>query len=278
MDSSIKIGFIGAGNIAQAIGICIIKKNLLPPNQIYVSAPSERNFQKWKELGVNTTHNNYEVILQCNIVFLAVKPQNIHSVIIDLSMSKNELDFDRLIISIIAGLSLKALDLMLRSVLQRYSLIKAIPNISIIVGKGTTVICDDEDKPASEYNIKLVKMIMSAGGICEIIPESLMNAASAVSGSGVAFVYSIIEALSDGAVKQGIPRILSYKLAAHTLLGAAEMVLETNEHPAVLKDKVCSPGGTTISGIHALEKGGLRSSLMDAIEATTNKAFELDKK
>ncbi|XP_065213208.1 pyrroline-5-carboxylate reductase 3 [Planococcus citri] len=275
-DTQVRIGFIGAGNMAQAIGFTLIDKGLIEPSQINVSAPSKRNFKKWDESGVNTMHDNGQLILNSDIIFLAMKPQYIDHALKDLHISADQWTFSKLVVSVIAGFSLETLHEKLRPVLFDYRLIKAIPNTALLVGAGFTAICPDPG--ATEDDIELITKIMSAGGSYEIVPEHLMHAMSALSGSGIAYLFNVIEALSDGAVKQGIPRSLSYKVAAQTVIGAAQMVLQTGEHPAVLKDNVCSPGGMTICGVHALEQGGLRASLINALEASTHKSMDMNKK
>ncbi|KAF5270403.1 hypothetical protein FQR65_LT05591 [Abscondita terminalis] len=146
----------------------------------------------------------------------------------------------------------------------------------LLVGEGCSVYCPGQQ--ATEDDIKLVKKIFQTSGICELVPESLISAAGALAGSGPAFIYIIIEALSDGGVKLGIPRQTATTFAAQTVLGAAKMVLETKRHTGALKEEVTSPGGTTIAGIHALERGCLRGTLIDALEASAQRSIEMAKK
>ncbi|XP_011300951.1 pyrroline-5-carboxylate reductase [Fopius arisanus] len=265
------IGFIGGGNMARAIAVPLIKKGFVQAKNIWVSARTEKTLEFWKDLGVNTTLHNIEVCTNCQTVVLAVKPQFLNDALRTIEFPAA----DNLWISVIVGITIDSLvERFLRYTHQKnVRLIRTLPNTPLAVGKGITVysclpeVIDSRDS-------KLVEAIFSKSGVVERIDESMMNAVSALSGSGPAYAYLMIEALADGAVKNGVPRALANKLAAQMFVGAGEMVLQMGKHPGQLKDEVCSPGGTTIAGVHALETSGVRGSLMNAIDAAVQRANE----
>nr|CAH7716323.1 unnamed protein product [Callosobruchus chinensis] len=158
----------------------------------------------------------------------------------------------KLFVSVLAGVTMEQLE----NCQLEARIIRVMPNTPMMVGEGCTVF--SPGPKATEHDIKIVKSILSVSGVCKQVPESLINAVGALSGSGPAFVYLMIEALADGGVKMGIPRAMALEFASQTVLGAAKMVKDTGKHPAELRDEVCSPGGTTITGIHAMERGGVR--------------------
>ncbi|XP_077273470.1 pyrroline 5-carboyxlate reductase isoform X3 [Temnothorax americanus] len=162
--------------------------------------------------------------------------------------------------------------LKLSTIVTSPRIIRSMPNTPMMVGEGITVYCSNN---AESKDLELIDMLFSYIGMSQNVPESLMNGIGGVSGSGPAFAYLVIEALADGAVRMGVPRPMATKFAAQVLVGAGKMVLETGRHPGQLKDEVCSPGGTTITGIHAMEVGGVRGSIMNAVEAAVNKTNEL---
>ena len=201
------------------------------------------------------------------MIVLAVKPQGMATVLAEL---KPLVTPDHLIISIAAGISLAT---MADGLGPGRRLARVMSNTPALVGAGASAYClGSEARPEDET---LVRTFMEAVGTAYPIPETLMDAVTGLSGSGPAFVYAIIEALSDGGVKVGLPREIATALAAQTVVGAARMVLETGQHPGFLKDQVASPGGTTIAGLHALERGALRATLMDAVEAAARRSAEL---
>lgn len=274
-----EIGFIGAGNMAQAIGLAFIKKGICDAKNLIVSAPSENNKKPWRDLGVAVTTDNNVVFCNSKIVFLATKPQYMNEVVSKLY--KNTLGLPlKIIISIMAGITLSTLQEIFLSILRPSNIFKVMPNTPSLVGEGFSAISYPNEANSEEIaeNLPTVKLLMSAVGGVEVIPESLMNAAGAVSGSGPAYAFLIIEALADGGVKQGLPRDLAVRLAASTMAGASRMVLETGKHTGQLKDMVTSAGGSTIAALHALEKGGVRSAMMDAVEAATKRSKEMGEK
>ncbi|XP_066993217.2 pyrroline-5-carboxylate reductase 3 isoform X2 [Anabrus simplex] len=269
------IGFIGAGNMAWAIGGGLIKSGNIKASQIFVSAPTEGHLGMWREVGAHTTHLNGEVVEKSDTIFLAMKPHYLDAALEDVRKTLSKPLSGKLFVSILAGVKLSVLQDKVNAVVSNARVVRVMPNTPVMVGSGCSVFCGG--RTATSHDMEVVRQILSAGGICEQIPESMMDAVGGLSGCGPAYVYLMIEALSDGAVKMGVPRAMATQFAAQTVLGAANMVLQTGKHPGQLKDEVCSPGGTTITGIHAMEKGRVRCALMDAVEAATMKSMELGK-
>ncbi|KYN17429.1 PREDICTED: pyrroline-5-carboxylate reductase 1, mitochondrial-like [Trachymyrmex cornetzi] len=270
---SIKVGFIGGGNMASAIGAGLIRRGILNPDNVWVSSRTDRTHGFWKDLGAHATLKNNEVVKNCDIVFLTVKPHMLDDALETIVERKAGEKFEtKLFISVLAGVSLDVLYIKLSAFVISPRIIRSIPNTPMMIGEGITVYCSNN---AEIKDLELVEMLFSHIGMSQIVPESLMNSIGGLSGSGPAFAYLIIEALADGAVKMGVPRPMATKFAAQVLVGAGKMVLETGRHPGQLKDEVCSSGGTTITGIHAMEKGGVRGSMMNAVEAAVNKTNEL---
>jgi pyrroline-5-carboxylate reductase len=217
--------------------------------------------------GVFVTDSNGTVVEQSDVIVLAVKPQNMAEV---LQSIRQGVTGERLVISIAAGVSLATIAAGLGA---ERRLARAMPNTPALVGEGASAYSlGPHALPADDA---VVRQCLGAVGRAFRVPETLLDAVTGLSGSGPAFVYMMIEALSDGGVRVGLPRDVATALAAQTVLGAARMVLETGEHPGALKDQVASPGGTTIAGLHALERGGVRAALMDAVEAATRRSTEL---
>ncbi|CAH0553750.1 unnamed protein product [Brassicogethes aeneus] len=272
-----KIGFIGGGNMAKAICEGIVKKNIIKYSQVYISAARNESLEYWQKKGAHATTINGSVVDEADIIFLAVKPHILPEAIANILDYKNEKDKSyksKLFVSILAGITIAQLERALDFTENR--IIRVMPNTPMMVGEGCTVFCPGQR--ATESDVNVVKTILEVSGVCKQVPESLINAVGALSGSGPAFVYLMIEALADGGVKQGIPREMAVQFAAQTVLGASKMVLDSGKHTGQLKDEVCSPGGTTITGIHALEKAGVRGALMDAVEAAAKKSAELGEK
>lgn len=271
-----KIGFIGGGNMGKAICQGMLRKGIVKASQIYVSGPRLTTLAPWKSFGAHVTTNNGEIVNEADVIFLSVKPHilpvAISSVLQTYTPGKAT---NKLFISVLAGTTLEALENILSNI-EGARVIRVMPNTPLLVGEGCTVYCPGQH--ATEADIKLVQSIFEVSGICELVPESLINVIGALSGSGPAYIYLVIEALSDGALKLGLPRAIATKFAAQTVLGAAKMVLETGQHTALLKEEITSPGGTTIAGLYALEKGRVRASFMEAIDAATQRSIELGHK
>ncbi|XP_066140921.1 pyrroline-5-carboxylate reductase 3 [Euwallacea fornicatus] len=271
-----KIGFIGGGNMAKAICEGIIKKGLSNYQQIHVSGPNIDNLEWWAKRGAHVYTENGRVVEHADVVFLAMKPHILPSAIVNVHETLNLPVHSKLFVSILAGIQLEQLTNVLSPIEDCARIIRVMPNTPMMVGEGCTAFCPGSK--ATPRDIELVKAILDVSGVCKQVPESMINAIGALSGSGPAFIYLIIEALADATVKQGIPRAMAIEMAAQTTLGAAKMVLETGRHTAILRDEVCSPGGTTIAGIQALENGGVRAAMFNAIEAASKRAAELGHK
>jgi pyrroline-5-carboxylate reductase len=219
--------------------------------------------------GVKAAASNLVVTSACDVLVLAVKPQTVPAVLAEI---RSGIGPRHLVISIAAGITLQALA---DGLGLETRLVRVMPNTPCLVGASATGYA--AGTAATEADVALVGRLFGAVGTAFALPEKLLDAVTGLSGSGPAFVYVMIEALADGGVRMGLPRDVALALAAQTVLGSAKMVLETGTHPAALKDAVASPGGTTIAGLHALERGGARAALIDAVQAATLRAQELGK-
>ena len=265
---NLKIGFIGSGNMAQAIIGGMIDSNLVSKDNIYATAVSDKTINLVKEkYGVNTSKDNKDVANKTDIIFLAVKP-NVYKTVID--EIKDVVDENKLIVTIAAGQTIENIEDMFGRELR---IIRTMPNTPALVGEGMGLIT--ANKKATNEDIENVVKIFNSFGKSEIVEEALIDTAGSLSGCGPAYTYMYIEALADAAVESGVKRDLAYKLAAQMVLGSAKMVLESGEHPGKLKDNVCSPGGTTIKGVNSLEQAGFRGVVIDALLASINKTLEM---
>ncbi|MCM3603587.1 pyrroline-5-carboxylate reductase [Robertmurraya korlensis] len=263
-----KIGFIGCGKMGQAILMGLTTKSNIERNLIRVSAKTETTLTKVKELfGVQTTTNNKDIGNWADIIVIAVKP-DLHKEVIE--EIRAEISSNTILVTIAAGISLQFLE---QAFGRPVKVVRAMPNTPSLVGEGMTALCFHE-LVLNDERVRVSHIFESLGQV-EVFPESLMNSIPAISGSSPAYVYMMIEALADGAVKQGIARDKAYKMAAQAVLGAAKMVLETGLHPGVLKDQVCTPGGATIEAVAALEETGFRASILSAMESCTEKVIKL---
>lgn len=262
-----KLGILGIGNMGEAILKGLVRTDIFSKNDIYINrrGESERNAIA-STYGVHASNSSLELINACDYILLAVKP--IHCA--DLLAPLQDALENKVVISIIAGWNF---DLLQKHLPKNTHIIRAMPNTPIAVAEGMTLISDQHSATAEELSV--ATSVFSCSGEAIVVEDHIFNAASSISGCGPAFVYMFIEALADGGVRLGVPRKLAYQLAAQTLLGSGKMVLQTGQHPGVLKDAVCSPGGTTIEGVMALEEGKLRASVMTALEATVNKTANL---
>ena len=265
-----KIGFIGSGNMGGAMIGGIIRAELVNKEDIYVADISEKNLAIVKEnYGVNTTTNNAEVAAQCDVLVLSVKPQFYPVVIAGI---KDVVKEDAIIVVIAAGQSSTAVKELFG---RDMKIAKVMPNTPALVGEGMAAFAPTKNMTQEE--IDDVTAILNSFGKSEIVPEHLMDAVTAVSGSSPAYVYMFIEAMADAAVVEGMPRAQAYKFAAQAVLGSAQMVLQTGKHPGELKDMVCSPAGTTIAAVAKLEETGFRSSVMQAMKACADKSRDMSK-
>ncbi|CAG9829008.1 unnamed protein product [Diabrotica balteata] len=277
-DLTEKIGFIGGGNMAKAICEGIVTKGLVSYQQVYVSGPHLEHLSWWKEKDCHVYQNNSTVVKEADVIFICVKP-HIFQCAVDQIYSEFPTSDSRqpskLYLSVMAGISLNQLKSTLNNI-QGDRIVRIMPNTPMTVGEGCSLFSPGH--LAFENDVKLVNKLLSATGTCKQVPENLLNAAGALTASGPAFIYMAIEALADGAVKMGVPRDLASALAAQMTLGAAKMARDSGKHTGQLKDEVCSPGGTTIQGVHALEKGGMRAAFIDAIECASKRAEQLGQK
>jgi pyrroline-5-carboxylate reductase len=262
-----KIGIIGIGNMGYAI-----LKGLLavyPKEEIvFTDVNLDRCKEITKDLGVAHTETNMQLSGRAKYIVLAVKPQYFNPVLADIRHSVTE---KNVIISIAPGITTTQLKEKLG---DEKRVVRAMPNTPALLGEGMTGVCYEE-KAFNEEEKKSIQDIFGSLGRMRIVEERLMNAVVCVSGSSPAYVYMFIEALADSAVKYGLPRDAAYEMAAQAVLGSAKMVLETGEHPGALKDKVCSPGGTTIAAVSALEESGFRSAVIKAADACYKKCTEI---
>lgn len=268
MAAKLTIGFLGAGKMAAALAKGFIQAGLVSHKQVIASDPVEAARKHFaEETNAKTTESNGEVVQFANVLVLAVKPGNVKELLQEIGGDFSE---KHLLISIAAGVPIAKLESGL-SVSAR--VIRVMPNTPALVGSSATAFA--LGKSATADDGKLVEKLFSSVGIAFQLKESLLDAVTGLSGSGPAYVYMMIEALSDGGVAAGLPRDVATKLAAQTVLGSAQMVLQTGQHPGVLKDAVTSPGGTTIEGLHELEKGKVRGAFINAVRAATEKSKKL---
>ena len=263
-----KIGFVGAGKMATALARGFVHTKIVGGRQIVASARTEatrRNFSS--ATGAKIVSSNPEVFKAAEVIILGVKPDQVASVLTEISGACTK---KHLVISIAAGVTLAKLE---NNLPAGTRVIRVMPNTPSLVGAGASGFA--LGKNATTADAELAKKLLSAVGLARQVKESLLDAVTGLSGSGPAYVYQFIEALSDGGVAAGLPRDIATQLAAQTVLGGAKMVLETGLHPGALKDQVTSPGGTTIEGIHELEKGRLRATVMSAVRASAEKAKKL---
>jgi pyrroline-5-carboxylate reductase len=263
------IGFIGAGQMARALAAGFVRAKLVRAEQIWAGDPFEaarREFVR-RVPGAHMADSNRQVAEAAEVLFLAVKPGHIGAVLEDL---RPAVGARHLIASIAAGVPLARIAAGLG---EGPRLMRVMPNTPCLVGQSASGYSPGPGATARDR--QLLGELLSAVGKAFLLDEKLLDAVTGLAGSGPAFVYLMIEALSDGGVLMGLPREVATALAAQTVRGAAEMVLITSEHPAALKDRVASPGGTTIAGLQALETGGLRAALIDAVQAAARRSMEL---
>jgi pyrroline-5-carboxylate reductase len=264
-----KICIIGTGNMGEALISGLISSASSKPKNIICTDVREAKLKTiQEEYGVRTTPNNSEAVADSDIVIYAVKPQIMAAV---LNETAEKLDMSKLIISIAAGVPMEAIESCLDKKLR---LIRVMPNIAAAVKEAATAVA--AGKHATEEDIKLAMTVFNSIGKTVFIPENyLMDAITGLSGSGPAYIFLIVEAMADAGVKVGLSRREALFLSAQTVLGAAKMLIETHEHPGQLRDRVTSPGGTAIAGLATLEQGGLRTTLINAVEVATNRSKEL---
>ena len=265
-----KIAFLGGGNMAEALIKGLIASGLARPDQILAADVSPDRLEHLKKTyGVSAQKTNADAVREAGIIVLSVKPQVIDKVLAEIAPV---VDSTKLVVSIAAGILVAKIEQALPAGAR---VVRVMPNTPALVLAGAAALAAGSN--ATGADLALSQSIFNSVGRSVVVEEKLMDAVTGLSGSGPAYVFMIIDALSDAGVKAGLPRPLALELAAQTVFGSAKMVLETKEHPGKLRDMVTSPGGTTIEGLHALEKGKLRATLMNAVEAATARSKELGK-
>jgi len=261
------IGFLGAGNMAEALIRGLLGAKVSPKN-ILASGPRAARMETLRtQYGIQSHRNNLSIVQPADILVLAVKPQILSGVLTEIAPTIN---INTLVISVAAGIPTRTIESALP---EGVRVIRAMPNTPALVQAGATAISGGSH--ASETDLEIARFIFDAVGITVTLAETQLDAVTGLSGSGPAYLFLILEALADAGVKVGLSRRNAQKLAAQTVMGSAKLLLETDEHPGKLKDMVTSPGGTAIAGLHTLEEGGLRTTLINAVESATKRAREL---
>jgi pyrroline-5-carboxylate reductase len=262
------IAFLGAGQMAEAFVRGLLRAELLQPSSVWVSdIRAGRAAQLASQLGVNAAAGNLEAVGHAELILLSVKPQDVPSLLDEIGA---DVRADQLVVSIAAGVQLRTLE---RRLPHHPPVIRVMPNTPALVQSGMAVLAPGSRvQPAHEAT---ALRLFQALGRAITLPERHLDAVTALSGSGPAFLAVVAEALSDAGVRVGLPRDVAHLLAAQTMLGTGRMLADTGMHPALLKEAVTSPGGTSIAGVHAMERGGIRALLMDAIVAATERSAEL---
>jgi len=269
MNSIGRIGFVGGGNMAEAFIKGLIQAGF-SASAIQVFEPSQKRLDELRALyGIRAATDNAALVEGCDTLVLAVKPQIAHAVLEEMAVAFDE---SKLLISIAAGVSTLRIEEHFDGAPK---VVRAMPNTPALVGEGAAAICPG--RFSGEAELETAGALFKAVGSVVVVGEEQLDAVTGLSGSGPAYVYTFIEALADGGVQQGLTREVALKLAVQTVLGAARLVQQTGEHPALLRDKVCSPGGTTITAMRVLEERGLRATLMEAVCSATRRSRELGK-
>ncbi|MBI3185103.1 MAG: pyrroline-5-carboxylate reductase [Myxococcales bacterium] len=262
-----KIAFLGAGNMAEAMIRGLLRAGTPPPNILATARRPQRLEELRRTYGISLGTDNAAAAAEANIVVLSVKPQAMDKLLTQIAPS---IDPRKLVISVAAGVPIASLE---RKLGAGARIVRAMPNTPALVGAGAAALAAGEH--ATPADLEVACSIFRAVGTATVVEEGLLDAVTGLSGSGPAYIFLVIEALSDAGVKVGLPRYTALALAAQTVLGSAKLLIETGSHPGYLKDQVTSPGGTAIAGLHTLEAGGLRTTLIDAVEAATRRAREL---
>jgi pyrroline-5-carboxylate reductase len=262
------IGFVGGGNMAEALIRGLVRGNHLPADHVGASGPRQERMDELRAAyGITTTTDNLELTEQSDIVVLSVKPQIIDRVLLQIGKHLRQ---NALVISVAAGVTSEQIEGRLPKPTR---VVRAMPNTPALVGAGATAIA--RGAHATDADIAQAKVVFDAVGLTVVLEEGQLDAVTGLSGSGPAYIFLILEALADAGVKVGLSRRNAQRLAAQTVMGSAKLLLDTDEHPGRLKDMVTSPGGTAIAGLHTLEAGGLRTTLINAVESATLRSREL---
>ena len=261
------VAFVGVGNMAEALIRGLIHSGTVAADQIIGSDPHEERLEDFKKkYAIRTTPSNVSAVESADLVVLAVKPQVLPKVLDEI---QGKVPSGALVISVAAGVPTSVIE----AKLPQARVVRSMPNTPALVGAGATAVSAGAHATADD--LATAKRLFQSVGVAVALDEVHLDAVTGLSGSGPAYIFLIIEALSDAVVKVGLSRNIAQLLAAHTVLGSAKLLIETNEHPGRLKDMVTSPGGTAIAGLHTLEAGGLRTTLMDAVETATKRSREL---
>lgn len=262
-----KIGFIGGGNMAEALIRGLVDSGVAATSIMVAELMAERREFLHQTYGVVTTDDSSQLVQKQQLIILAVKPQALEAA---LNPVAEHFDADKCLVSILAGVETSRLEALLGG---QPRVVRVMPNTPALIGVGAAGLCGGRHATAAD--VTAATQLFAAVGVVEVVAESLLDAVTGLSGSGPAYVYTFIEALADGGVLEGLPRDVSLKLAAQTVVGAAQMVLDGDDHPAVLRDRVCSPAGTTIAAVQSLEQGNFRATLMAAVSAASQRSKEL---
>lgn len=265
-----KLGIIGAGNMGKAILSGVLAKGVFKKENVFVFDPYKEGLKKVEEdFGVNITDDPKEVVKNADAVLIAVKPHLFKG-----AMEPIKGDFDgKVLISIVAATSIADIESVVGDGVK---IVRTMPNTPALVGEGMSAVC--KNRKVTDEELDEVLKIYGAFGKAEVVEENMFDVVTGLSGSGPAYCFMFLEALADAAVAKGMPRAKAYKFAGQLLLGSAKMMLDTGKHPGELKDMVCSPGGTTIAAVEALEATGFRAAAMAAVKAATEKSIAMGKK
>ncbi len=257
-----KFGFVGMGNMAGAIAQGFVESGFIPGKEICAYDLNKAQLEKMSSFGIMALNDAHEVVKESEFIFLCVKPQVIESVVADI---KEDLK-GKAVVSIVLGYDFDKYNTLLDTSTRHLTVM---PNTPMAVREGMCLL--EQTHSLTDKEFGTIKDAFSSVGEIEVVPNHLMGVGGALSGCAPAYIYMVIEALADGAVMQGMPRKMAYKLASQTVLGSGKMQLQTDLHPGILKDNVTSPGGSTIRGVKALEDAGMRSAFINAIEKSMNR-------
>jgi pyrroline-5-carboxylate reductase len=263
-----KVGVIGAGAMGSAITRGFLKAGILQPKDVTASDPKKDALQRLQEdISVKVTSDNSTLVQRSEVVIIAVKPNQVEEILKEIAPF---ITLKHLVVSVAAGIRISTLE---KHLPAGVSVIRVMPNVPALIGEGLSALALGAHAGKDEQ--EAAEVLFSALGRVITLKESELDAVTGISGCGPAYMAIIIEALADGGVKMGLSRQVALELAVQTMIGTARMVQVTGEHPAAVKDRVCSPGGSTISGVHVLEKACIRGLLIDAVEAATKRSEEL---
>lgn len=262
-----QLGFVGAGKIVEVLTKGFVAAGVIQINNIWASAPLDQELQWIRQLGCNVSLKNADILEKNKLIILAVKPQILPRVLEEIAPAVTE---EHILLSVAAGITLSNIERILPS---KTRVARIMTNTPVMFREGVSAFSMGSNVRPEDHEV--IYRLMSSVGYCVEVKEDLMDTVTGFAGGGPAYLYTAIEALADGAVRGGLSRTVAVRMASQMTIGAARMVQETGLHTSELKDAVCSPGGTTIVGVEALEKGGLRATLMDAVYAAANRAKEL---